>query len=205
MWADCFVWLHGKQNNEVSSHYKRALPRDKLELMPLDCSLFDHVKKACPRMWHFSFWQVPMKASTHREHLKWHSIPFKNCCKGLFQTKRIEEGMEKIPTTVDEITELKKSHISDRTVTQIGHKSMAEKEKQRQTVSLQVMKKFLGRFKDMTKGGRVTFKHTLQLLVLFEEVEVEKDDDGAVEVDLLTSNQVSTSNEAFLTTTEALA
>ena len=65
-WADRFVRLRGKYNDQVVQYYKNGLSGDSPELMPLDSHLFADRKKVCHGTLPFpSFWTMTTLSNIH--------------------------------------------------------------------------------------------------------------------------------------------
>lgn len=179
-WADRFVRIRGKFNEQVCKYYQNALPGDSPELMPLDCNLFNDIKEGVSRNVAFSFFlndEDPDKYSLRTPKLAFQAIQ-KTIKSGCPSSARVREDIEKIVGTLDRIIESNGGYIEDKSIRRHGVREEAEREDRINSVDPAVMTKFLQRFEQMENGAGVMFNYSeTPPLVSLEEVDVVQEEE----------------------------
>ena len=185
-WADRFIRLRGKYNDSVSTYYKKSLPGDSPELMPLDSHLFSDIKEGVSRNVAFSFFlpeddttkyslATPKKAFLAIE---------RTIAAGCPSAERIREDIENIPRTLERIIASKGAYIEDSD--RKGVRKEAETESKKNTIDAEVMRKFYANVEAMQAGNGVLFQYNLltelvDVPVIEEDIEEEEGLDAMVE------------------------
>ena len=182
-WADRFICLRGKYNDSVSTYHKNSLPGDSPELMPLDCHLFSDVKEGVSQNVAFSFF-LPEEDTTKYSLAtpkKAFSAIERTITAGCPSAEQIREDIEKIPHTLDRIVASNGAYIEDSE--RNGVRKEAEMESKKNTVDVEVMRKFYENVEAMQAGNGVLFRYNLLTeLIDVPVIDEDREEEGGLDV-----------------------